>query len=203
MQHNGCRFSSFEIFLILCESTRRARRQDWFHCISEIYMYWVIELLMDFPRCSHEVNESLYWKLKPRVKWPTTAQQHKQAATKWTHRRMRILNKIITLNTDFELQVCEVVTEQVYIGEGWLKYNQNQEWVIPTQHGIGDCQFTCPMYNCYCFHRSKKEKFNCLQNGSFKSYDRTETIQYSPLTFKSIWYHFYSYNWPVHWFTAK
>ena len=34
------------------------------------------------------------------------AQQHKQAATKWTHRRMRILNKIITLNTDFELQVC-------------------------------------------------------------------------------------------------
>ena len=91
----------------LCESTRRARRQDWFHCISEIYMYWVIELLMDFPRCSHEVNESLYWKLKPRVKWPTTAQQHKQAATKWTHRRMRILNKIVTLNTDFELLVCK------------------------------------------------------------------------------------------------
>ena len=62
---------------------------------------------------------------------------------------------------------------------------------------------TCPMYNCYCFHRSKKERFNCLQNGSFKSYDRTETIQYSPLTFKSTWYHFYSYNWPAHWFTAK
>ena len=49
---------------VLCESTRRVRRQDWFHCISKIYKYWVIELLMDFPRCSQEAILELILKAK-------------------------------------------------------------------------------------------------------------------------------------------
>ena len=49
---------------VLCESTRRVRRQDWFHCISKIYTYWVIELLMDFPRCSQEAILELILKAK-------------------------------------------------------------------------------------------------------------------------------------------
>ena len=60
--------SPFLHVYVLCESTCRVRRQDWFHCISKIYKYWVIELLMDFPRCSQEAFLKLI--LKAKFKFP-------------------------------------------------------------------------------------------------------------------------------------
>ena len=64
----------------LCESTRRARRQDRFHHISKICRYWVIELLMGFPRCSHEVFLKLVLKANFKFKFSRL-----RKCTKWSN----------------------------------------------------------------------------------------------------------------------